>query len=171
MSVPENKQQLLIAIDKNFNLLIKKLHQVPVELAYLPVLDGHVKNTCISVAQLVAYLIGWGALVLKWHDREQQGLVIDFPETGYKWNQLGLLAQKFYQDYAAVNDYVVLLKKLTENQQAIKQLVSRFDDQQLYGQVWYGKWPRGRMIQFNTASPYKNAVGRLNAWFKQSLQK
>ncbi|EQB9714967.1 ClbS/DfsB family four-helix bundle protein, partial [Yersinia enterocolitica] len=28
------------------------------------------------------------------------------------------------------------------------------------------KWTMGRMIQFNTASPYANARGRLRKWLK-----
>ncbi|GAA4999429.1 ClbS/DfsB family four-helix bundle protein [Acinetobacter puyangensis] len=166
MAVPEKKQQLLLAIDKNFNLLMKKLRQVPPQYAFLQELEGHAKNTRMSVAQLVSYLIGWGELVLSWHEKERQGIHIDFPETGYQWNQLGLLAQKFYQDYADITDYEGLLQKLQQNKDALVALIESFDDQQLYMQTWYGKWTRGRMIQFNTASPYKNAVARLNVWFK-----
>lgn len=50
-------------------------------------------------ANLVAYLVGWNELVLKWLERDAAGLPIDFPETGYKWNELGRLAGRFYQDY------------------------------------------------------------------------
>ncbi|MFX4153989.1 ClbS/DfsB family four-helix bundle protein [Aliarcobacter butzleri] len=58
---------------------------------------------------------------------------VDFPETGYKWNQLGKLAQKFYEDY-----------KIS----------------------WHEKWTLGRMIQFNTSSPYANAKARIRKWKK-----
>jgi hypothetical protein len=46
---------------------------------------------------------------------------------------------------------------LEENQQQLVSLVNGFSDDELYHQLWYGKWTRGRMIQFNSASPYKNA--------------
>ena len=36
----------------------------------------------------------------------------------------------------------------------------------LYGRLWYGKWTMGRMIQFNTSSPYTHARGRLRKWLK-----
>jgi hypothetical protein len=29
-------------------------------------------------------------------------LPVDFPETGYRWNALGELAQKFYADHASI---------------------------------------------------------------------
>jgi hypothetical protein len=51
----------------------------------------------MSICNLLAYLIGWNELVLKWLFMDASAKTIDFPETGYKWNQLGQLAQKFYQ--------------------------------------------------------------------------
>ena len=49
----------------------------------------------MSVSDLVAYLIGWGELVLKWNEKKEKREKVDFPETGYKWNELGKLAKKF----------------------------------------------------------------------------
>ncbi|EFN7147835.1 colibactin self-protection protein ClbS, partial [Escherichia coli] len=108
------------------------------------------------------YLIGWGELVLHWHDQEAKGKTIIFPEEGFKWNELGRLAQKFYRDYEDITEYEVLLARLKENKQQLVALIERFSNDELYGKPWYNKWTRGRMIQFNTASPYKNASGRLN---------
>lgn len=36
----------------------------------------------------------------------------------------------------------------------------------LYGAPWYEKYTLGRMIQFNTSSPYANARARLRKWKK-----
>lgn len=162
MAVPQSKAELIQAINKNFARLEKKLQQVPAEVAFQPLLPGHVKHSVISVAQLVSYLIGWGELVLHWHQQEADGQTIAFPAAGYKWNQLGQLAQKFYQDYATITDYAELLQRLEQNKNQLLQLIEQFSDDKLYQQAWYGKWTRGRMIQFNTASPYSNAAGRLN---------
>ncbi|MCL6408543.1 ClbS/DfsB family four-helix bundle protein, partial [Dickeya dadantii] len=76
------------------------------------------------------------------------------------------LAQKFYQDYAPITDWAELIALLAANKLALIALVERYTDEQLYGEGWYGKWTRGRMIQFNTAAPYKNAAGRLRTWEK-----
>ncbi|HAE68662.1 MAG TPA: hypothetical protein DCG77_15990, partial [Sphingobacterium sp.] len=46
-------------------------------------------------------------------------------------------------------------------------LIEQKTDMQLYGVSWYEKWTLGRMIQFNTASPYQNAVGRIRKWKKE----
>ena len=49
----------------------------------------------MSIHNLVSYLLGWSSLVLKWNRKSEDKEPIDFPETGYKWNELGRLAQKF----------------------------------------------------------------------------
>jgi hypothetical protein len=128
-------------------------------------MEGHAKDTRMSPFDLVAYLTGWNELVLKWLARDDAGAPIDFPETGFKWNELGRLAGKFYRDYEGL-PYPHLLDRLQTAKQAILAAVERKNDAALYGRSWYEKWPMGRMIQFNTASPYANARGRLRKWLK-----
>ncbi|MCY4290708.1 MAG: ClbS/DfsB family four-helix bundle protein [Roseovarius sp.] len=41
-------------------------------------------------------------------------------------------------------------------------------DGQLYSALRYGKHTMGRMIQFNTSSPYANARTRLRKWKRQN---
>lgn len=166
MAVPENKAALLEAMEKAAFALNKKLKRIPPVIAFEAHLDGHVAGTKMSVANLVSYLLGWGEQVLYWHQQEAAGGEIDFPAKGFKWNELGRLAQKYYADYAHVQSWPELLKQLEENQHRLRELVETYSDNALYHQSWYGKWTRGRMIQFNSASPYKNASGRLNALLK-----
>ena len=155
MAVPESKTELIEAINKNYASLVKKLSAVPAEKAFQPLMEGHAKGTTMSAAQLVSYLIGWGELVLSWHVQEAHGHSIVFPEVGFKWNELGKLAQKFYQDYQNITDYKVLLQRLEKNKNDL-----------LYGSGWCEKYTRGRMIQLNTSSPYRNARGRIATFLK-----
>jgi hypothetical protein len=99
MAILKNKEELLHSILGNYEKLKTELAGIPSELAGIRALEGHSKNTVMSVNNLLAYLVGWGQLLLKWSDRKDKGLEVDFPETGFKWNELGRLAQKFYQDY------------------------------------------------------------------------
>lgn len=165
MAVPETKSQLLNAIDKNFTKLLGYLSAIPPELTSEKSMEGHAQGTEMSVSDLVAYLLGWNTLVVKWITRDAQGLPVDFPETGFKWNQLGLLAQKFYADYAQA-DYATLIRDLQSVKDDIVQLINARVEEDLYGKPWYGKWTMGRMISFNTSSPYANASGRLRKWAK-----
>ena len=165
MAVPQDKAQLIAAIDIEFGKLLKTLAEVPATLVHAREMEGHAKGTRMSPFDLVAYLAGWNELVLKWLARDAAGEPVDFPETGFKWNELGRLAGKFYRDYENL-PYPQLLARLEAAERAIRAAVEKADDEALYGRTWYEKWTMGRMIQFNTASPYANARGRLRKWLK-----
>lgn len=128
-------------------------------------LEGHAKETKMSVLDLVAYLIGWGELILKWNRKKENGDPVDFPETGYKWNELGRLAQKFYADYEKL-DYPDLLNKMDKTVDKILELIENNTNEELYEKPWYDKWTKGKMVQLNTSSPYKNARSRVRKWKK-----
>lgn len=168
MTIPDSKAALLAAIDRSFTRLTAELDQVPAGLARTPVMDGHAKGTQMSVADLVAYLVGWNELVLKWLARDAAGLPIHFPEAGFHWNELGRLALKFERDGADI-PYPDLLRRLTAARAHIVTEIEVRDDDVLYRHPWYGKWTMGRMIQLNTTSPYENARRRLRAWQKVRL--
>ena len=129
-------------------------------------MQGHRSGTLMSPADLVAYLIGWNELVLKWLDRDDRGEAVDFPETGFQWNQLGLLAEKFYADYRAL-DWPELLARLAAAKAQLIDTISQRTEDELYGKAWYGKYSKGRMIQYNTSSPYTNARGRIRKWLNR----
>ena len=165
MAVPANKQELLAAIETNYARLVFDLGRVSPEQSALKTMEGHAKGTLMSVHDLVAYLVGWNELVLKWCARRYQGLSVDFPETGFKWNELGALAAKFYRDYEDV-PFSELLVRFENAKNALVALITARTDAELYGVEWYEKYTLGRMIQFNTSSPYANARGRLRKWLK-----
>lgn len=167
MAVPQTKAELLNAMESGFAKLLSELASIPETLATTTDMEGHAKGTTMSVKDLVAYLTGWGELVLKWNRLRAAGEEPDFPESGYRWNELGKLAAKFYRDYDSLS-YVQLLLRFETTHQELMSLVHSLDDDALYGRPWYGKWSLGRMIQFNTASPYANARSRLRKWKKQT---
>ena len=165
MAIPNSKEELQTAIKTSFDKLLKEVAEIPEELVTIEELEGHSKGSLMSINDLLAYLIGWGELVLKWVERKEMDLPVDFPETGFKWNELGKLAQKFYQDYK--DD--TFDQRLTTLQQTVDQILEYIQtksNEELYETCWYGKWPLGRMIQFNTSSPFVNARGRIRKWKK-----
>ena len=163
MAVPQSKSQLLDAIEASFCKLRAELVGTPASLTRSRNLPGHRKGTSMSVCNLVSYLIGWNELVLKWHREKDRGREPVIPEAGFKWTELGQLAQKFYEDYGS-EDYPSLLKHLTRAKKRIAGLVMSKTNEQLYGSLWYRKATMGQMIQLNTASPYRNAFKRIRRW-------
>ncbi|MFL0169703.1 ClbS/DfsB family four-helix bundle protein [Tenacibaculum maritimum] len=170
MAVPKNKEELIFAIESSYSKLKKDLETIPTKSTIEKELDGHAKGTKMNVSDLVAYLIGWGELVLKWNRKKENGEQVDFPETGYKWNELGKLAQKFYADYENM-DYSTLLNRLDQTVEKIHTLIGNNTNEELYEKPWYDKWTKGKMIQLNTSSPYKNARSRVRKWKKMNEEK
>jgi hypothetical protein len=166
MAKPKNKDELQRAIIDNYKKLTVELSNIPIGLTDIKELEGHSKNTLMSINNLVAYLIGWGQLVLNWSKQKDKGLEVDFPETGFKWNQLGQLALKFYSDYEN-EDFKSLVTKLDKTTNEILKLIESKTNKELYEVAWYDKWTLGKMIQLNTSSPFKNAKDRIRKWKKQ----
>lgn len=165
MAVPATKVELIAAIEKTFAQLEQDLDRVPPDTARTQVLDGHVKNTMMSPADLLAYLIGWNQQVLTWHQRRAAGLADELPAPGIKWNELGLLAQRYYAEHSD-DTWDELRDQLRAAKGEIIILIQGYCVEELYGEPWYGKWTMGRMISFNTSSPYANARGRIRKWLR-----
>lgn len=165
MAVPATKDDLLTAIERTFTQLDKDLDRVPAAATRGPVLEGHVKGSTMSPADLVAYLIGWNQQVLTWHRRRAEGLPDEFPAPDINWNELGLLAQRYYAEHET-DTWESLRTQLVEAKNQIITLIKGYSNDELYGEPWYGKWTMGRMISFNTSSPYSNARGRIRAWLR-----
>jgi hypothetical protein len=165
MAIPKEKSELQNAINESYVKLRAEFENIPIEFENNKELAGHAKNTLISINNLLAYLIGWGQLVLKWQERKDKGLAVDFPEAGFKWNELGQLAQNFYNDYEGY-EFERTVKKLDGTVNEILALVATKTNEELYKNDWYNKWTLGRMIQLNTSSPIKNARARIRKWKK-----
>ncbi len=170
MPIPQNKQELLKALETTSLLLKQEFGAIPVSLARKKNMPGHAKGSLMSVCDLLAYLIGWGELVLKWDKLKENNATVDFPETGYKWNELGLLAQKFYSDHAS-KSFEELAVQYDKTLAALVALVNQKTNRQLYGAPWYERYTLGRMIQLNTSSPWQNARLRLRKWKKENAVK
>jgi hypothetical protein len=165
LTIPKTKEELIKEIIDNYTKLATELSTIPKDCTTNKELEGHSKNTLISINNLIAYLVGWGQLVLKWNNRKTQELHVDFPETDFKWNELGLLAQKFYKDFEK-DDFNTLKQKLDKTTNDILILIESKTNKDLYEVPWYNKWTLGRMIQLNTSSPFKNAKNRIRKWKK-----
>jgi hypothetical protein len=163
MLIPISKAELIKKINESFEKLQKELVTIPIALSEKREIGGHSKNSLISLNNLIAYLIGWGQLVLKWYDHKTKEIDCEFPEKGFKWNELGLLAQKFYTDFEN-DDYPSLQLKLTNTVNELLGLIESKSNIELYEIPWYKSYTLGRMIQLNTSSPYKNARLKIRKW-------
>ena len=121
-SVPKNKQELYQAIKGAFDKIYIDYSAIPEEYSRESGVEGNIKGTEITVSDTLAYLIGWGNLVLKWYQLASSGKMVDFPETGYKWNELGKLAVAFHSQYSSYS-YKDLLSEFSETTEQLLSLI------------------------------------------------
>lgn len=65
--IPSNKTELISEIQKHFASLWKDLENFPKGFSDREELEWQVKNTKVSVNNLISYLIWWWELILKWN--------------------------------------------------------------------------------------------------------
>ncbi len=65
-TIAKNKTELLAAIKPTFAKLRNELDDIPESYITEESMAGDVKDTKMSIHNLVSYLMGWGELVLKW---------------------------------------------------------------------------------------------------------
>lgn len=164
-SVPKNKEELHKSISVAFKKILADYSTIPPEISREIGVVGNVKGTEVSVSDTLSYLIGWGKLVLKWYDLKSKNQPVDLPETGYKWNQLGQLAQHFHSEYHDWS-YDKLIKEFTVTTDRILILVESLDNKKLYGETWFEQYTLGKMIQFNTSSPMVNMRSKVRKFKK-----
>ena len=138
MPIPISKTELLDAIAQRFIKLGRTLDAVPTKFFDDESMEGHVKGTLISPNNLVSYLIGWNKLVLKCQEYDNIGRNIIFPEVGYKWSQIGQLAQKFYTDGSGQTFNKNRINLMQAKDRLVREISNR-TNQELYGALWYRK--------------------------------
>ncbi len=120
----------------------------------------------LSIADLIAYQIGWGTLLIGWYEAGIRGEVPVMPGEGFsKWDYKGL-ASHFYQKYH-IDGYLKQEKVFSE---VVKKIVEIVEKEYHTGNldkigVWQwctlasGKqWPLSKWVRVNTVSPYARAT-------------
>ncbi|NQZ84128.1 MAG: ClbS/DfsB family four-helix bundle protein [Nanoarchaeales archaeon] len=170
--VATTKKDLIDCISLNFEKIYLEFEKVSDDLILKKDLVGHLAGTKITVRDELCYLIGWGELVLKWYKIGSDGETVIMPEENFKWNNLGLLAEKFYLDYDNIS-YENLLKKFKLVVSKILKLVNSLSTEELFRVGYfswnYEKWGFGRMIEINTSSPYKSNRSKIRKFLKENL--
>lgn len=174
-SVAQNKQELIEAIHITYKKLRKEFDDIPESLVHEMSMEGQIKNTKMSIHNLLSYLVWWAELMIKW-DRiyTHENRIPDLPDTGYTMSDWWKLAERFYKEYEQY-EYTELLQKFDTLVDRILNMLNWKTNQELYWIDWYvtkssSKWYTfGRMIALNTSSPYKNACSRIRKWKKEKM--
>jgi len=156
--------ELFHNIQKSAASLIEIVSRVPLSQRTLPIIEGTGGNA--SVADLLAYQIGWGQCVIRWYEAGIRGERPDMPGEGFtKWDYVAI-AKHFYAKYR----YHDSLEQIAVFQKTVAALAAIVVKEHEAGRlesvgIWpwttlaSGKqWPLAKWIQVNTVAPYRRAI-------------
>lgn len=158
------KPNLIQDIQNEYDRLAKIVSHIAPSDRILKIIDGTSQK--VSVADIIAYQIGWGKCLVRWYEAGIQGKMPEMPGDGFStWDYLGI-AQHFYQAYQfdSANGQMMIFHQVVLR---ILEIVAAEDQTGNLDRtgVWpwctlsSGKqWPLSKWIRVNTASPYKRAA-------------
>lgn len=158
LSTPFSKE-----IAQEYERLKKIIDSVPFTKREQQLLDG--TGGKISIADLIAYQIGWGKCVIRWYEAGLNGKIPEMPGDGFsKWCYVEI-AQHFYKKYR----YDAASKQISIFNEVVMRIIDIVDREERNENldrlgVWpwctlqSGKaWPLRKWVQINTVTPYKKA--------------
>lgn len=123
-------------------------------------------------AQMIAYQLGWMALLRTWDSEELAGAKPQMPAPGFKWNQLGGLYQAFYQQYQD-RTLTQLCELFVIEVHALLEWLQTFSEDELFkagARKWADSTPSAwlvwKWVHINTVSPFKSFRSKVRKWKK-----
>jgi hypothetical protein len=162
-----DKEELIAEIQKTANLFICEFEDCR-EAGK----DTTIPGVDRTPAQMIAYQLGWMALLRKWDAEELSGHVPELPAPGLKWNALGKLYQQFYDEYGrySLAELSVMFKDAVNS---LCLWIDGFSGEELFktgGRKWASStpsnWPIWKWIHINTVAPFKSFRGKIRKWKK-----
>ncbi len=164
MPLPASHVELLEKLDAAYQKFDAEFDDISEYDSQIKHLEGKV-----SPADLIAYQIGWGECLLRWEATEKSGQQPDMPATGYKWNELGPLADSFYDAWRET-ELAAMRAEFSRLLGRLREWIESLDESELFTvgtRQWAGdKWPLAKWIQVNTIAPYISARTKIRRWKK-----
>lgn len=168
----EFKAQLSKNIQKEYNNLMSIISDIERKDRLQKTIEG--TDGLVSIADLIAYQIGWGTLLLTWYKTGLKGQMPEMPGQGFDtWDYVGL-AHHFYKKY----HYDGYRKQEQEFHKIMQQIIDMVEHEyQIHNLdaigIWdwctlkSGKqWPLSKWVQVNTVAPYKKAASLIRKSLK-----
>ena len=159
-------------IAKEYNNLLFVLASIKPHDRMIKAIDG--TGGKVSVADLVAYQIGWGNLLIGWYETGLTGKMPQMPGEGFTtWDYTGL-AQHFYKKY----QYDSSSKQEQEFHAIVTKIIAIVEhEHQTKNLDTLGAWPwctlasgkqwsLRKIVTVNTVAPYKRATALIRKLVK-----
>lgn len=149
-------------IEKAHALLMHLVSPLPRSLRTVKEIEG--TGGKVSVADLIAYQIGWGKCLISWYKAGIKNQMPQMPGDGFTTWDYTAIARHFYAKYG-YDHYHKQEEVFHEVVKEIIGIVEKEQDRLNKTGIWpwctlaSGKeWPLGKWIKINTSSPYKRAA-------------
>jgi hypothetical protein len=167
MPLPSTKSELLESLKLSYMKLDSEFDVINPENERRQGIEGNV-----SCCDIVSYQVGWANLLMGWEQQESEGKTPEMPAKGFKWNQLGDLAQSFY-DKNSKKSLSQLRVELKESYHKLVTWIESLTEQELFEphqRKWTGdKWAIVKWVQVNSIAPYRSARTKIRRWKKENV--
>lgn len=152
------------AIFKAYERLSHCIEQIPLSKRTKKIIEG--TGGMVSIADIIAYQIGWGRLLVGWYNAGIQGKMPIMPGDGFTTWDYTAIAQHFYAQY----HYDAAKQQLVEFHTIVEKIIQITENEFQKGNleklgVWSwctlksGKqWPLSKWIQVNSIAPFNRAT-------------
>ncbi|MGL4992026.1 MAG: ClbS/DfsB family four-helix bundle protein [Sarcina sp.] len=163
----KNREELILEISTRANLFIEEFNNISEKDK-----DRLIEGVDRTPSQMIAYQLGWMNLILDWENKENQGYDVITPTKNYKWNNLGLLYDSFYNQY---EKYTLseLCTMFISTVYKIIELINSYTDIELFkqgGRKWASStpanWAIWKWVHINTVAPFKSFRSKIRKWKK-----
>ncbi|WP_420336012.1 ClbS/DfsB family four-helix bundle protein [Roseibium sp.] len=158
------KQDLLALAGMEYRKLRNILDTLPAQLRLAADDDG------VSPKDIVGHRAHWIELFLGWYLEGQAGNPVDFPASGYKWNELKRYNADLRQRQSGLSwDDAVALLEVRHGE--LLEFLQSLSQEELYGAPMKGgknAWTTGRWAEAAGPSHYRSAAKYLRQRLKTS---
>jgi hypothetical protein len=139
MPRPTTKKQLLEAIETEHKALEQLLAGLSPAQMTQPGVVGE-----WSVKDVIAHLLEWQQMVLKWHAAGVQGKTIAIPAEGFNWAQLPELNQQIYEKHCG-RAWAEIQKEFKSSLKKVLSTIQGLSDEELFTRGRYA-WTKNNTL-------------------------
>lgn len=160
MPRPKSKQELLDQSREEYDRLVTYLEMLTPEQKTVSGVVGE-----WSVKDVVAHLVEWGQMLMRWYVAGQSGEAVHAPAEGYTWQQIPALNQKIYEQYRDVplDD---VLGNFYATHSAMMEMIAGISNDDLFTPKVY-QWTKSTTL----GSYFVSATSSHYAWAYKAIRK
>jgi len=153
MPKPKSKEELLVASQENYKLLINLIDSYSKEDLQRQFPKGTLNR---NIRDVISHLHQWHLMILDWYKVGMKGSKPDMPAKGYTWQTLPDLNKKIWKDCQSI-EIETAKDQLVKSFKKVQSLISKHSNEELFEKKryhWTGSTSLAAYLILNTSSHY-----------------